>query len=72
MNGNVAIDYRNPGVIRKMGMEALMRELGPVGMAYFIQQFDQGEGNYTEERKALLSEITMDDFLKELNAVPQA
>jgi len=72
MNTNTAIDYRNPGVIRRMGLEALTRELGPVGMAYFIQQFDQGEGDYTKEREALLSGITMDDLLKELNVAPQA
>jgi hypothetical protein len=66
MNGNAAIDYRNPNVIRKMGIEALTKELGPVGMAYFIQQFDRGKGNYTVERERLLSGITMREVLCEL------
>lgn len=62
MNGNTAIDYRNPSAIRKMGIEALTKELGPVGMAYFIRQFDKGEGNYTAEREQLLADVTMDDI----------
>ena len=67
MNSNVAIDYRNPNVIRKLGIEVLTKELGAVGMAYFIQQFDRGEGNYTAEREKLLANITMDNALHELN-----
>jgi hypothetical protein len=66
MNGNTAIDYRNPNAIRKMGIEALTKELGPVGMAYFIQQFDRGEGDYTSERERLLSGITMEEVWGEL------
>ncbi|MDR1580440.1 MAG: hypothetical protein LBS35_08785 [Synergistaceae bacterium] len=66
MNGNTAIDYRNPKVIRKMGVEALTKELGPVGMAYFIQQFDRGEGDYTLERENLLFNVTMEEVLSEL------
>jgi len=66
MNINVAIDYRNPNLIRRMGIEALTKELGPVGMTYFIQQFDRGEGNYTAEREKLLSGLTMEDALREL------
>ena len=66
MNVNLAIDYRNPNLVRKMGIEALTKELGPVGMAYFIQQFDRGEGNYTVEREKLLSGLTMEDALREL------
>jgi hypothetical protein len=49
-----------------MGIDALTKELGPVGMAYFIQQFDRGEGDYTAMREELLSGITMEDALREL------
>jgi hypothetical protein len=51
-----------------MGIDALTKELGPVGMAYFIRQYDRGEGNYTEERESLLSGITMEDVLRELDS----
>ena len=36
--------------IRKIGIEALARFLGPVGMVRFIQSFDLGSGDYTKER----------------------
>jgi len=36
--------------IRTIGMEALLRELGPVGMIRFMQQYDTGSGDYTRER----------------------
>lgn len=63
MSANTAMDYRNPNTIRKMGIEALTKELGPVGMASFIRQYDDGEGDYTAERKKLLAGITLDDIL---------
>ena len=66
MNADAAIDYRNPGLVRRMGIEALTKELGPVGMVYFIQQFDRGKGDYTAERETLLSGFTMKDALREL------
>lgn len=66
MNTN-PIDYRNPGLIRKIGLEALTRELGPLGMAYFIRQFERGEGDYTRERQTLLNEMTMDDIERQIN-----
>lgn len=62
MNGNTAIDFRNPSTIRKMGIDALTRELGAVGMAYFIRQFDMGEGDYTAEREQLVADVTMADI----------
>ena len=36
--------------IRQAGLEALYRELGPVGMVRFLQQFENGSGDYTAER----------------------
>jgi len=71
MNSNIAIDYRNPNVIRKMGIDALTKELGPVGMAYFIQQYDRGEGDYTSEREKLLANVTMESLMSELEAMRQ-
>ena len=36
--------------IRLAGLEVLARELGPVGMVRFLQQFETGRGDYTAER----------------------
>jgi hypothetical protein len=36
--------------IRHRGLDALARELGPVGMIRFLQQFETGTGDYTRDR----------------------
>ena len=36
--------------IRKVGLQALKDALGPVGMVRFIQQYENGYGDYTEEK----------------------
>ena len=38
------------------GMDALLKALGPVDTIRFLQMFDEGEGDYTQERKAWLKE----------------
>jgi hypothetical protein len=47
--------------IRRAGFAALLRELGPVGMARFLQQFSTGSGDYSKERHALLDHLTVGD-----------
>lgn len=36
--------------IRREGIEALSKALGPIDMARFISSFDHGSGDYTKER----------------------
>jgi len=43
--------------IRLTGLEVLVRELGPVGMVRFLQQFETGQGNYSVERHRWLDTI---------------
>lgn len=43
--------------IRLAGLEALARELGPVGMVRFLQQFETGIGNYSVERHRWLGQL---------------
>jgi hypothetical protein len=49
--------------IRERGFNALTKELGPSGMAIFMRQFENGNGNYTEERDELLKDLTIDDIV---------
>ena len=49
--------------IRRKGYEVLARELGPVGMIRFLQQFETGRGDYTEERHDWLTE-SVDEIVK--------
>jgi len=60
---NPAIDYRNPVMLRKMGIEALSKALSPVGMAYFLRQYEIGEGDYTRERGEMLKDFTTESIL---------
>lgn len=43
--------------IRLAGLEALARELGPVGMVRFLQQFEIGRGDYSVERHEWLDQL---------------
>ena len=36
--------------IRRLGFQALNRELGVIGLLRFMQQFEKGEGNYVTDR----------------------
>jgi len=54
-------------VIRERGFNALTKELGSSGMAAFMRQFDNGSGNYTDEREELLKDVTIDDIVASIN-----
>ena len=49
--------------IRERGFDALARELGVTGMAIFIRQFENGSGDYTEEREESLKDVSIDDIV---------
>ena len=44
-------DTLNPAELRTAGYKALADALGPLGMARFLRQFEQGNGDYTRDRK---------------------
>ncbi len=52
--------------IRAAGLDALARELGPVGMARFLQQFETGRGDYTRERESWLGEETVESLAEKI------
>jgi len=66
---NTTIDFRNPALVRKAGMEALTNELGTVGATYFIRQFSVGSGDYTAERDELLKDITLDEIIANVRKI---
>ncbi len=51
--------------IKTKGWEALVKELGYAGATKFILLYKPGEGNYTEERKQLLKDLTIDKIARE-------
>ncbi|GHU51209.1 hypothetical protein FACS1894200_11190 [Spirochaetia bacterium] len=63
------IDVHNARSIREKGMEALTRELGSIGTVYFLRQFNNGSGNWTEDRKKELAGVTIEDIEKDVAAL---
>ncbi len=55
-----------PAVIRKVGLEAVAKKLGPVGMVRFLQQFETGYGDYTKERRQWLKDMDVRGIVSEI------
>ncbi|MDB6011506.1 MAG: hypothetical protein JWL65_3756 [Gammaproteobacteria bacterium] len=68
MNAAEPIDgsTATPAEVRRAGIDALIKALGPVAMARFLQQFDRGHGDYTADRDRILANPTVDDLMGEL------
>ena len=61
----------NPLILRKMGLEALCKSLGPIGMIRFLQQYEAGTGDYTKERDLWLKDIDIETVAIELRHRPK-
>ena len=60
------VQQTNPAILRKMGLEALCKSLGPLGMLRFLQQYETGIGDYTNERDLWLKDIEIESIAIEL------
>jgi hypothetical protein len=54
--------------IRRRGLAALARQLGPVGMIRFLQQFETGAGDYTTERHQWLTPGGVTDLARQIRS----
>lgn len=52
--------------IQQKGLEVLSRELGPVGMIRFLQMFETGYGDYTEERRQWLDNQRIEEIVQRI------
>lgn len=57
--------------IRRAGIDALKRELGVVGMTRFLQIFEAGYGDYTEERHEWQDQLTVEEIYANIVAKRQ-
>ena len=55
-----------PIEIRKSGWEALKKALGIAGALKFILQYEKGEGDYTELRREIYKDKTVDVLIREM------
>ena len=44
MNDSLTIEFHNLKIVKKIGLAALTRELESAGTAYFLKQYDRGDG----------------------------
>lgn len=49
--------------IRQVGLEALRQSLGRAGMIRFLQQFETGQGDYTQTRRAWVDHTSLEDLI---------
>jgi hypothetical protein len=54
------------GEVTERAIRILFREMGVVDTMRFLNQFSFGSGNYTEEREALFSDLSLEDILSEV------
>lgn len=55
-----------PIELNQKGFRALVDTLGYADAVRFLKQFDKGTGNYTEERKQWLDDLSLDDIWADL------
>ena len=61
---DASINLMKASDIRRIGTEALVKALGPLGMARYLEEYDNGgSGDYTKE-KYEQPEYSIDDIVK--------
>jgi hypothetical protein len=55
--------------IRTVGLNALMDALGPSGFIRFFREFTNGYGDYTRDRDAILGNQSVDNLVREIQAM---
>jgi len=58
----------SPVVLRKAGLEAVAKALGPLGLVRFLQQFETGSGDYTKDRERWLKGLSVQDIMSEIKS----
>jgi len=67
----VMVETRPLTDITQEALPLLYRDLGIVNTVRFLNQFTTGFGNYTEERRALIENQTLDEVLADVLAFEQ-
>ena len=60
MNQHIA----DPVELRRRGFEALVEALGWINAVRFIQQYEQGRGDYTKERHTILPDWSAEELTR--------
>jgi hypothetical protein len=63
-----AVEYKTEQEIQKMGIDILYKGLGATDFIRFMQQFNQGNGNYVEDRLEWQQNYSVNDILAEIES----
>lgn len=55
-----------PIELRRQALEAFTQTLGYTGMVRFLQQFDAGSGNYTDDRHQWQDQLTVAEIMAQI------
>jgi len=61
-----AVEYKTEQEVQKMGIDILYKGLGATDFIRFMQQFNQGYGNYTDDRQQWQKDYSVNDILAEM------
>ena len=60
----MAVELKPLREVNQEAIEVLSREIGIANTIRFINQFTLGYGDYTEERKELFKDMSLDELVK--------
>ena len=60
---------RTQAEVQAEGFAALVERLGPADAIRFVQFYQNGEGDYTKERRELLKDETVSSLAKKIKAL---
>jgi hypothetical protein len=52
--------------VKEAGWNALVDRLGVAGATLFVMEYEEGYGDYTEERKKIFDKKKLDEIVKEM------
>ncbi len=61
-------NYQSNIEVQRKGYQILAKELGAVDFIRFIQEFEKGSGNYTEDRHEWQDRYSVEDILREIKS----
>ncbi|MBW4538339.1 MAG: hypothetical protein KME43_04240 [Myxacorys chilensis ATA2-1-KO14] len=62
----MSVQPKSLNEITQEAIAILSREIGTANTLRFLNQFSSGYGNYTEERKELFKDLTLDQILQQI------
>lgn len=68
----MSVSARPLSEVTREAIALLKRELGIVDTMRFLTQFTTGSGNYTDERDALLGDLSLDEIFAEAREIQAA